>query len=270
MDPRPPAEQPQEAAPVVARPMRLTDLMLLIAAAAVGLAWLRVRSYSTAEFGLFQQRNPDAVEWAGLLGPLYQARWLATPILAPLTIAVGLLWLLPPRPGLARQVRRAGWVVAPLVAVVFGLQWAIVGGHSALHEGSTWWVMETSATYGQNWAGPSIVMAWAALALVAVVVPRPRERSWLDSTGRGLGLAWVVVWLIGLLGPACVLATPVLARTGLMPTHPVMTRSAGISLGGPRIVVAPARSKAANVRVSTSPHDTLGPIPPLDPEAIER
>ena len=75
---------------------------------------------------------------------------------------------------------------------------------------------------------------------------------------------------LGLLGPACVLATPVLARTGLMPTHPVMTRSAGISLGGPRIVVAPARSKAANVRVSTSPHDTLGPIPPLDPEAIER
>jgi glucan phosphoethanolaminetransferase (alkaline phosphatase superfamily) len=251
------SQTPSPAPGSSTRPMRLSDLMILIVATAIGITWLRSRTYSTAEFGLFQQRNPNSIAVAWLLGPLYQVRWWATPILAPLTLAIGTIWLIPPRPSLGRLLRRAGWVVAPLVAIVFGLQWVIVGSHSYIHNASAWWVMETSATYGQDWVGPSILFAWLALALLALVVPRPTSRSWLDSTGRGLGVAWVVVWLIGLAGPTYIVTTPVLGAAGLLPpASSPPTKSTGISLISrrPGSTAAPASSARTTGRQTPIPN----------------
>lgn len=171
------------------RKFRLLDAIVLIAATAIGFAWLR----SDSAMGIFD--GPSWIETdAEQLGPL----------LAVWSIAVLGLRLVPPRPPLRRVVLQPGAAACGAVAFVFTIytfRYLVISAAGC--RGIPWYLFRAGGGLGPEMIGNTIVSVpyhvvvmavWGVLFLSRRCRPEP---SWIDRTGRILGLAWILLalWL---------------------------------------------------------------------------
>jgi hypothetical protein len=174
--------------------LRLVDVMLLVAAAAIALYW--VRAVVTAFVG-FRPATPRVV--AELALRLIDA---TLPALAVAAVALTVLGLRPPRPPLRKLALRPGWLAC---AVVTCLILAAVAGtaNSALLATLAMSpfasgispvrlidrLFETQ-TYWGYLCGLAVAVAWIALGSLG---RRHAEPNWEDRLGRAVGWGWIVL-----------------------------------------------------------------------------
>lgn len=160
------------------RPVTVLDLMILVAATAVGLGLDR----SFPVLG----RHGIPAPWAAEL-----------PCLAAWTVAALALRLRRPRPAFRLLMRQPG-AVASLVVVLLV---ALVGAFGAVAVGVKWGLNSYGVQTGGNIpisllilfgllvAVSGVVGAWLGLAFSS---RRRTEPGWIDLLGRALGTLWVV------------------------------------------------------------------------------
>jgi hypothetical protein len=166
----------------------LSDVLVLIAAIAVGLASTRIGLRHLAE-GTDQKRYAFRID---------QFFCFATPVLLSLSLAIFGLSLRRPRPPLVRLVREPGFAAIGAVTSVF-----LISGVRQLIEALVQDYDETSvffylAAIGRMPAdvGLGVCVAWVPLAIGRW---RP-NRSWTDRFGRAIGFLWIVFLLLHLTG----------------------------------------------------------------------
>ena len=189
--------------PPTNRRPRLSDILLMVAAAAVGLATFKL-AVSAALGGRFAVEGLIArpargwrtgqvvargVEWIGLALP-FAAAW---------TFTVPVLRLRPPRP---RRFRSdAGFVAC--VAAITGFLWAtiVLGLVLALDRAAS----DMLAATPERWlfhyvveqlfadVGLAVAAAWLGLFLSG---RWRRSTDWIDRSGRVLGIFWIVSGLV--------------------------------------------------------------------------
>jgi hypothetical protein len=167
-----------------ARKLTLADIMLLVAATAIGLAFTRSLGHLPP-------------------GSLHQVA-LASPVLAAWSVAMLVLRLRQPRPRLSRLVKQPGAIacgLATLLVLTGGGILLVTAASGAAPRGSR---VGWGGTYWAPWwAGPmhrlsitigaAIVGAWVSEALGR---RRRPEASWIDRFGRVLGAGWVLYFLV--------------------------------------------------------------------------
>lgn len=168
------------------RRFHLVDGMILVAATAAGLAFVRAT---------IDDRDPL------MLGPWAAVVWLSEslrfalactlPVLAAWTLALPLVRLRRPRPGLHRVARQPGFVAclaASMALLVCGLSIPPM-----LWGGSRLMMSQLSLVSYTPEAGFAVAGAWLALALGSHWRPEP---SWIDRLGRGVGWLWISANLV--------------------------------------------------------------------------
>jgi hypothetical protein len=208
----------------------LLDMMLLIAATAVGLVAVRYYATTPSSYqpivaeGRFKNIacypfEPVPYSYRSASRRFADLLWVdatsASLVLAVWSPAVCWFGFRPPRPGLEVMVRRPGlWAsaVASAVTIVY-LGWheaeAMIGGWPTFMipvMGESTLMSDDHPSrarfidgfgtfilpYLRTWVGPSVATAW--LMLFASGNWRP-SADWGDRSGRLLGLAWIVVYL---------------------------------------------------------------------------
>jgi hypothetical protein len=166
------------------RKFTVADIMILVAAAAVGALLLRV---------LVENRT-----WypPGLRVPLAWKYGLeASPLLLSFPIALLLMRARAPRPPARRVFRQPGTVACLAVLVTFFT-------HSLSYVARTWLgtFFNAPITFGVEvfviqtlYTGHSVALVWAVMALTRTWRP---EASWIDRAGRAYGVLMIVVWLL--------------------------------------------------------------------------
>ncbi len=168
------------------RRFTITDAMVLIAATALGMAWMRV----VYEDGL-GPRPPNYVRWI-LHGP-------STCLVYGLALALIVLRLRRPRPRRRRLVIQPGFVasVASLAGLLAGLGSTLF--FRAVHTlapGETYtFPVNVLWSWGMDPSPGFVLGAWLGLWLAGLWAPEP---SWIDRAGRALGLFWIadVAWTL--------------------------------------------------------------------------
>jgi hypothetical protein len=168
----------------IGRKLSVADVMILVAATAVGLALTR------AYFGEYFQARPirehQWLRWAIVAGSLQSIYYL--PILASWSVALVVLRLRPPRPRLRRLAWRPGWVATCAAATALTIGWLMVTiQHYTGHRG--WHLVESSV----HPVGVAVTAAWVNLAACGRWRP---EAEWIDRLGRVVGVCWIVITLL--------------------------------------------------------------------------
>jgi hypothetical protein len=171
------------------RPRRITlaDALVLIAAVAVGLGiarleieWYGHQALASGAESIVQQVFMS-LRWAGLV----------------VMVALIPLRLRRPRPPVRRVRRQPGFIAC--FAVVLGMAWFGLFCASILLKRSSmlpsvslnilWWISSPSSV------GAEIATAWVILAVSGRCRPEP---SWIDRSGRILGIAWIIGYFLEL------------------------------------------------------------------------
>ena len=149
------------------RTFTLLDAIVLVAATALGFAWVRSNWYFEEIHGLMHWLQ----EAPGMLGPL----------LVVWTIATVVLRLVPPRPPLRRLVLQPGFAACGSVAFAFMIQaLGYLGYDFARYRGIPWYLFRAGGGLGPDLITNSIVgapyhilvmAAWGLLFLVADAAP---------------------------------------------------------------------------------------------------
>ena len=188
------------------RRFTLLDAMIVVAMIALAIAATRWKYAGYAWFWNFHREGwtPGAT-----LRRLATAAAFALPTLFAATVAVVLARLARPRPPLRRVARPPGSAACGVTLLVVAVE-AVGYIASWLSHGYSWAQFEdwigTSGVLGifttdvlieSTYAiGHAVFATWALLALSRTGRP---ERSWIDRTGRVLGLAWMMTaWLFWL------------------------------------------------------------------------
>jgi hypothetical protein len=160
------------------RRFSILDGMILIGAFALAWAWVQ-----------WDIRFVERYRWTRLGGVVLA--WVDERIplaIAPLTVAVLLLRLLPPHQPRRLYFREPGFVACATAsffvsAAIFSLMLGVVQG------AEFWWGLRIYRTYWMPTVGPSVLGAW----LLLFASGRWRsERSWVDRLGRYLGFLWII------------------------------------------------------------------------------
>ena len=167
------------------RRLKLVDLVILVAASAVGVFILKSAHEARVEnsVGLF---NPPWSLWIG---------WEVAPFM--ISTAAGLLVarLLRPRPPWRRLFRQPGAIaclamLAHLAAGIvfsFGRSWVeVLKGRPGYP-----FTVDPFMDAGMS-SGMEVALVWAVLALARAWRPEP---SWIDRAGRCLGGLAIVLWI---------------------------------------------------------------------------
>jgi hypothetical protein len=174
-----------------ARPQRVTlaSLMLVVAAAAVGIAWTSAYFYWQAYFG---------ASW-GASGPfIHRLRFYIPgvfPGLMMATLVLVLFQLIPPRPS-ARELLRSPGAASCLVVTLFFLFHAgcvamrVVADRISLPgaEGLALPVVPAVMVGRLGEAGLAVAGAWLVLWSSQT---RDGEPTWMEWAGRLLGVCWI-------------------------------------------------------------------------------
>src|SRR5690606_16415533 len=128
----------------VRRGPRISDVMLLVVAAALALVWCRAWADSTADFGEYLRFHPEAWPHAGLLAPAFFLRRWAIPVIGPVTLAVLALAFRPPRPTPVELVARQGMLACLIASAVLLAQWAIAVLLGAITGTPIWYYIEST------------------------------------------------------------------------------------------------------------------------------
>lgn len=173
------------------RRFSILDVMILVAASAV--AFVMVRPLMVGSL-----RTQPA--WASYLAATIAGLVVWTPTVLAMQFRR-------PRPALRRLTRRPGFaaclagtsvvVLGALATVLLALIHTARQG-TALRVGRTiptpdptWWV--GVVLYFAGFIGPAVIAAWLLLALTG---RRRPSSDWADLLGRGIGTAWIVLFVI--------------------------------------------------------------------------
>jgi len=173
------------------RRITLLDLVILVAATALGFALLRVCITGLGAQTLSRRAG------AGTAGYITTAETYASALLAPWSLAVLVLSLRGPRPSFQRLARGPGFIASAAATTGVALYLTLCLAQSAmgkltLNPGSIWRITDAFALY----ASLMVAGSWLSLALGA----RWRmETSWVGWAGRILGIGWIGLFLLGLL-----------------------------------------------------------------------
>ncbi len=171
--------------PAVARPLTLVDLMILVAATALGCAGILRFGITAGELSsLFA--DVIAGRWSGELG--LQLAILSLPFGLAWTLALIALRLRRPRPPWRILARQPGFLAACMAGLAFaGLLLPLLGGILLGVAPSDRVQVLAAASFGLA-AAAMLSGAWLTL----IVTRRWRaERSWPDRLGRALGAYWI-------------------------------------------------------------------------------
>jgi hypothetical protein len=194
------------------RKFSILDAMVLVAATAVGLAFLRA---SVGDFSELGARMQDSVRV--LAGPLdhwgawglaiystcVQAAALSIPFGWAWSVAILLLRLRRPRPRRRRLACQPGAIacysaaitLVPAITRVVGV--ALMSGMSSGFREMLDWVVGTWFVFVPALAGFAVIGSWATLLLGRRWRPEP---SWIDRAGRVLGVYWIATTVFPLWG----------------------------------------------------------------------
>ena len=154
------------------RPRTLVDLMVFVAATAVGLATCRA---------MWEQAEFDPGSWTHL--------FLAAPCVASCSLALVMLRLRRPRLNFRRIVRQPGAMACLAVVTLLAFRMAVPLGVAALcglKPGS--WVGRFCRE--SVLAGYVVAAAWLTLAITGI---RRTEPGWIDRLGRIFGTYWIIL-----------------------------------------------------------------------------
>jgi hypothetical protein len=177
------------------RRFTLVDAMILVAATAGAMAWVRA-NYEWRVFELtwgWYYRRGYYVEF---VQDLIRLAW---PFLLAWTLATLVLRTRPPRPAPRRLARQPGLVAGCAVVVgAAAVAWpAVVGALAGLyqidpltHQPASYWVGMSRGVGLPEAVGLAVTAAWLTLALGGRWRPEP---SWIDRAGRALGACWIVL-----------------------------------------------------------------------------
>ena len=192
------------------RPFRLSDALVLIAAAALGFAVIKfVDTLNDGLFrrGEFSEHFPDNwIDWVMDWNRFLTACCLVVALMVtPLSLALLGLRLLKPRSRLRRIWRQPGAVACltcllPLVLLGLTLGGQAIVGRSV---GIAWRDIDFTATY-QAGAGFGTLAVWIVLWLGRIGRP---EKSWIDRSGRVLGVVMIALFLTASFVPKWLVAT---------------------------------------------------------------
>lgn len=192
------------------RRFSIADIMIIIPAAAVGA--LILRAYLP---GHAHELRIGAMLGVDPSGSRRLFAWVRGPgscLVVPLMAAVIVMRLRRPRPRRSRLAGQPGFVacLAVMAALVPGLVWAVTIAHRPGFQ-------QVEGFRGQWgtllwWADTAVVGSWLALAIARRWRP---ERSWIDRTGRALGLYWVLLFTAALAIPWIERIQQLLAQGGL-------------------------------------------------------
>ena len=168
-------------APAMSRP-RLGQLMLLVAAVAIGIVGIR---NCDAEMRAIQIDRRNLVNWIVLPSPL----------LMSLAVALMVAGLLPPRTRRTEICRQPGFVacwVTTLVMAISAVVMLAMNPDGLTHLDR----FLLCFNFGYFWPttgqiGFGVLIAWTTLALAGCWCP---ERNWIDRSGRVLGVVWIVAF----------------------------------------------------------------------------
>ena len=165
------------------RRFHLSDLMAIVGAVAAGAAWTRMLDPDLMTTLMSSWSHPTRQSSIELIN-------LTCPLVSTLSMTILVLRLRRPRPRRLKLARQPGFIacsvaVAHLVAggiliLAINFHKNILKHHSSIED--LWeilWIGIGFATAG----------AWVCLGLVCGWRPEP---SWIDRTGRALGLFWLV------------------------------------------------------------------------------
>lgn len=179
------------------RKFTILDGMILVAALACGFALRRVEAGAGQFVGAF---GPD--NWLGRNAqePIHAV----VPFLTAMTPAVVLMRLRRPRPRLRIVARQPGMAaccaaIIPLAMTLIELvreNWRLA---SSARDPFDWLASAFLLTEGGAMTGLWVLAAWAALAMGG---RRRPERGWIDRLGRLVGLGWLLVLAVEILGHA--------------------------------------------------------------------
>lgn len=178
----PPPEPP-------ARRLTLADLMLLVAAAAIGIALNRALSASVG--GQFDQALPLGWRICSRAGAVLQSLALAVLIAGRIHPREGWrAWSI--RPGTAACLWPMGFNVLHLAMAL--PRWLI-----GLARGSSppYFSAFDNALFALGSGGASVAVAWGVLATANLWRPAP---TWTDRTGRAIGASLILGYLVLCLG----------------------------------------------------------------------
>jgi uncharacterized membrane protein YidH (DUF202 family) len=169
------------------RRFKLADGLILIAAVAAGLGITRFHAdLHRQDMGRF-----DAVSAFELaLMSIYWSALLMMMALIPMRLRR-------PRPPMRRLRRQPGFIAC--VAVVLAAAFVILDWAPSLFSRSpNWFAANILSFISSPWKiGPIVVTAWLVLALSG---RWQSESSWIDRSGRFLGIAWIMGYAIYVIG----------------------------------------------------------------------
>lgn len=195
----------QTAAP--RRRFRVADMMILVAATAIGCAasqGLSVVTQGELSWHAFYKEVKELLRGPRIEGsmPAYlelltELVILTSPFLAALTVALLPIRLLGPRPRWRRVTRQPGMMAACATLLSLALSgFTIFGGWLAFDPTghTTAWFRGAEAVYiAHLFVGMSILVAWMTLLVGRRWCAEP---SWIDRLGRGLAVYWIVGGLL--------------------------------------------------------------------------
>jgi hypothetical protein len=197
------------------RRLGLLDLMILVAALAIGLAWVRFQASLPESFdnpvGLYSLRfAPPPRHWALKAAErAWELYSLAVPVMIAVPIGLLAIRLRKPRPRGGRAWLQPGAVACAAVTAAmgvgvlrFGVEWLLSLEEAARNKAagikdySDWWDRFYFLLRPSD-QGIAVVVALTILALSG----RWRaEKSAIDRLGRCVGIYWVVALLLSCVG----------------------------------------------------------------------
>jgi hypothetical protein len=175
------------------------DAMILVAANAMALGLQRIPLDQTRPFEIL----PDYFEtpeggWEVRVVMLRIAEftiWPVIPVLAAWTVALLALRLRGPRPSRRRLGRLPGAMAAILGTIAVGCATALGVVMALTFDPDLERGFVRTVDLGSILAGAMILGGWIAIAVGGRWRPEP---TWLDRTGRVLGVSWIVAGLVGI------------------------------------------------------------------------
>jgi hypothetical protein len=199
----------------MARPVRrfsLLDALVLVAAIALGFAWVRAIEVRDSRRGFRTLSGWDYVDLASTrLEKGWRTAEVYLPVAAALTIALPVLACRRPGPGLRRLSRRPGFVAPAAVCVALLASAAgaaavttrddvFLRGHLSRVEDHYDFSFpgDLIPSVGPAHCGLAVAVGWSLLILGRRWQPSP---DWLDRSGRALGLFWLIWAAINVIEP---------------------------------------------------------------------
>ena len=185
------------------RKFAIGDLMILVAGSALGCAWTRANWSSSG-------KRLVVATWAGWWNDWPTAIQLPTPLLFSLGFSALLCRFLPPRPPFAQIVRQPGVIALAILAFVLSLNVLWLGVEALFDffdffdriEGTPIPFVLPNAdelfVYQVVGTAPSLIICWILQRTIPQWGWWP-ERSWIDRTGRTLGVTLIVIEILWVL-----------------------------------------------------------------------